>query len=181
MTTTTTSTERPALTRARAAAAAAAALLGVNGALGLLGDVNDHTTGLGMLSEVSAGLAFLAGAIALAVLTPVTGWRGVLWWLAPVGLTIAGATMVGVPVFGSEPVEWLFVVAVLPTFVGLVAAGILGSRRLWPWWTGAGLALFLPVMFTLPWNSFWMAAVWMAVAVTAAPRPGAASRLPSTA
>jgi len=155
----------------RALAWAAAAVLGVNGVIGLAGDVDDHTTALGLASELTAGLAFVLGAVALALLTPVRGWRRVLWSLAPLGLTVAGLTMLGVSVIGSEPAEWLFVVAVLPTFVGLVAAGVLGSGRCWPWWTGAGLAVFLPVMFALPLNSFVMALVWVAVATTARVRP----------
>jgi hypothetical protein len=154
---------------ARVAALTAALMLLVNGVVGLAGDVDDHTTGLGLISEITAGVAFLAGAVALGLLRPVGGWRGFLWWLAPTGLTIAGLTMVGVPVIGSEPAEWLFVVAVLPTFVGLVAAGILGTGRVWPWWTGAGVALLLPVMFILPLNSFVMAAIWLAIGLPGRP------------
>ena len=91
-----------------------------------------------------------------------------LWLLAPAGLTVAGVTMIGVVVTGSEPAEWLFVASVLPTFIGLVAAGVIGARRgVWPWWTGAGVAVFLPVMFLVPFNSFVMAAIWLAVALTA--------------
>ena len=157
---------------AEGAAVAAALLLVANGVIGLLGDVDDHTAGLGLLSEVTAGVAFLGGAVALALLCPVTGLRRVLWWLGPVGMTVTGATMIGVPVIGSEPAEWLFVVAVLPTLVGTVSAGVLGAGRLWPWWTGAGLALLLPVMFLLPFNSFVMAAIWFTVGrVVRAERP----------
>lgn len=158
----------------RIAAGTAAALLLGNGLVALAGDVDDHTTGLGLLSEVTAGLSFLAGAVALAVLVPVAGWRALLWWLGPAGLALAGLTMVGVPIVGSEPPDWLFVLAVLPTFVGLVAAGVLGTGRRWPWWTGAGLAAFLPIMFLLPAsaNGFAMALVWLAVALTASSRAG---------
>ncbi|UMG91994.1 hypothetical protein [Nocardioides sp. TF02-7] len=131
------------------------------------GDDSDHFTGLGLLSELTAGAAFVAAAVALVALTPVTGWRGLLWWLAPAGLTVAGGTMLAVPVVGQEPAEWLFVLAVLPTFVGLVAAGVLGTRRVWPGWVGAGVALLLPIMFLLPLNGFLMAVVWTSVAVTA--------------
>ncbi|MFA9429201.1 hypothetical protein [Egicoccus sp. AB-alg2] len=158
---------------ARLAALAATAMLVTNGFVALAGDVDEHTTGLGLVSEVTAGLAFLAGAVALALIVPVTGWRALLWWLAPTGMTLAGLTMVSVPVAGSEPPDWLFVLAVLPTFVGLVAAGVLGTGRRWPWWTGAGVAAFLPIMFLLPpfANGFGMALVWLAVALAADPGP----------
>jgi hypothetical protein len=165
---------------ARWSAALAAGVFLANGVIGLVGnDVSDHSTGAGLLSELTAGLGFLAAAVALALLTPVTGWRRLLWWLAPSGLTVAGLTMVGVTVIGSEPAEWLFVVAVLPTFVGLLAAAVLGTGRAWPWWTGLGLALFLPVMFLLPFNAFVMALVWLLVAATARARCCACSSRPS--
>jgi hypothetical protein len=156
----------------RIAAATATAMLTVNGLVALAGDVDDHTAGLGLVSEVTAGISFLAGAAALALFVPVAGWRALLWWLAPAGMTIAGITMISVPIVGTEPPDWLFVLAVLPTFVGLVAAGVLGTGRRWPWWTGAGLAAFLPVMFLLPpyANGFTMALIWLAVALTAAHR-----------
>jgi hypothetical protein len=157
----------PRVAPARAAASLAAVALLANAAIGLLGDVDDHTIGLGMLSEVTAGFAFLAGAAALALLAIGSGWRRLLWLLAPVGMTIAGLTMAAVPIIGSEPGEILFVLAVVPTFVGLVAAGLLGAGRRWPWWTGAGLALFLPIMFLAPLNSVLMTLVWGAVALTA--------------
>lgn len=155
------------------AAAAAAALLAAEGVVALLAgdDLGDHTTGLGLLSEALVGLAFLAAAVALAPLTPRGGVRRVLWALAPLGLSVAGATMLGVTVVGAEPVEWLFLAAVLPTFVGTVAAGVIGARAgRWPWWTGVALALFLPMMFTLPFNSWVMAVVLGAVAVAVRPR-----------
>jgi hypothetical protein len=87
-------------------------------------------------------------------------------------MTLAGLTMVGVPIVGSEPPDWLFVVAVAPTFVGLVAAAVLGAGRRWPWWTGAGVAAFLPLMFLLPpeVNGFAMALVWLTVGLTTTPR-----------
>lgn len=66
-------------------------MLIVNGVLALLVDVNDHTTGLGLLSEVTAGAAFLAGALTLA-LVPISGRLALLGWLAPAGLAIAGLT-----------------------------------------------------------------------------------------
>lgn len=160
---------------ARRAAWAAVLALGVNALIGALSDAEtllDHSRGAGALSEITAGMAFLAGAVALHVLTPVSGWRRGLWMLAPLGLAIGGLTMVAVPVAGAEPPTWLFLLAVLPTLVGTVAAGVLGTReRLWPWWTGVALSLFLPIMFTLPFNSLVMAAVWASVAATAG-RPG---------
>ena len=82
---------------------------------------------------------FLAGAAALAFAAAVRGWRPWLWWLAPVGMTIAGLTMIGVPL--------------MPTFLGQVAAGVLGIPRRWPWWTGVGVALLMPIMFLLPLNT----------------------------
>ena len=156
---------RPVL--ARVWAAVAAALLLGNGALGVSGaDLSDHFVGLGLVSEVTAGLAFLAGAASLALVVPVGGWRAWLWWLAPLGMSLAGLTMVGVPLTGSEPAAWLFLLAVVPTFVGQVAAGMIGARRLWPWWVGVGIALQLPVMFLVPFNSLLMAVAWVAVALT---------------
>jgi hypothetical protein len=152
---------------ARPAAALAAGLLVVNGSIGFSGaDLSDHMHGVGLVSEVTAGLAFLAGAVALALAQPVAGWRAWLWWLAPAGMAIAGATMVGVPLVGSEPAGWLFLLAVVPTFVGQVAAGLLGTGRRWPWWVGAGVALQLPIMFLVPLNGFVMAAAWAALAFT---------------
>ena len=160
--------------RARAAAALAVPLLLVDGVIMLVaGDaLSDHSRGPGLWSEFVVGLAFLAGAVALAGLTPTSGTLRRAWLLGPAGLAVAGLTMIGVVLTGSEPAEWLFALAVLPTFVGLVLDGIFGVRRgVWPWWTGAGVALFLPVMFIAPYNSFVMAAIWLAVACTAR-RPG---------
>lgn len=148
---------------ARAAAATAAVLLVLEGMLSVVVGVDDHTDAWGAVSEVVAGLAFLSGAISLALYVPVSGWRAVLWWLAPAGLALSGLTMLSVPVVGAEPAEWLFVLAVLPCFIGTVSAGVLGIGRRWPWWVGAALAAFLPIMFLLPYNSFLMALVWMGV------------------
>jgi hypothetical protein len=165
-------------------ALAAAGVLVVNGAVGLIAPdtVGDHSTGAGLVSELTAGAAFLLAAISLVLLTPAVGTGRseragkALWLLAPAGLAVAGLTMVGVVLTGSEPGEWLFVAAVLPTFIGLVAAGVIGSRRgVWPWWTGVGVAVFLPVMFLVPFNSFVMAGIWLAVALTVA-RPAAIRR-----
>jgi hypothetical protein len=169
---------------ARHFALATAGVLVVNGAVGLIAAdaVGDHSTGAGLVSELTAGAAFLLAAITLVLLTPDPGpgrrerVGKALWLLAPAGLTVAGLTMVGVVLTGSEPGEWLFVAAVLPTFIGLVAAGVIGSRRrVWPWWTGVGVAVFLPVMFLVPYNSFVMAAIWLGVALTVV-RPAAIRR-----
>ena len=169
----TTRTTTRLLTPARSAAWTAAAFLLAGGTVALLADADtlaDHTSGAGAVSEAVTGLAFLAGAVALTLLTPVSGWRRAVWALAPAGLTISGLTMVLVPLLGTEPPGWLFLLGVVPSFVGLIAAAALGSRRRWPWWTGLGLALFLPIMFLLPFNSVPMAAVWAAVALTARQR-----------
>lgn len=158
------------LTVARSAAAAAALFLLANGVVALMSDpatLSDHTRGAGAVSELTVGLAFLAGAVSLLALTPVSGWRRWLWMLPPFGLAVGGATMIGVPLFGAEPPAWLFVLAVVPIFVGMIAVGILGSSRVWPWWTGVSVALFLPIMFTVPFNGLFMMAVWLSVAMTA--------------
>lgn len=157
------------LKAARAGAAAAAGLLLVGGIVALMSDpvtLADHSQGAGALSELTTGLAFVAGALALAALTPVRGWRRVLWMLAPFGLAVGGLTMVGVPIVGAEPPGWLFLLAVAPILVGMIAAGVIGTRRVWPWWTGVGVALFLPIMFAMPLNSLFMSGVWACVALT---------------
>jgi hypothetical protein len=151
-------------------AATAAGALVINSVVGLLAssdELNDHTRGLGALSEVTAGAAFLAGAAALALFTPVRGWRAAAWWLAPFGLTVAGASMLAAPVTGAEPPFWLFLLAVIPSFLGLIAAGVLGTGRRWSWWAGLGLALFLPTMFIVPINGPLLAAIWAGVALSA--------------
>lgn len=173
-TTTAQSTTVDHLPPARTAAWVAAICLFANGLLALFYDVatlSDHTRGPGMISRITTGLAFVAGAGSLALLTPVTGWRRWLWTAGPAGLALAGATMLAVPVVGAEPPPWLFLLAVVPTLFGTVAAGVLGAKKgTWPWWTGTGLALLLPIMFTLPFNGFLMAGVWMAIALTARSR-----------
>lgn len=151
----------------RMSAAAAAALLIANGAVSLFGgDLTDHTRGPGMATEILTGLSFLAGAAALASAARVHGWRAWLWWLAPLGMTIAGLTMVGVPLAGAEPPTWLFIAGALPTFIGQVAVGVLGIPNRWPWWTGVGVALLMPIMFLAPFNTAFMTIVWIAVALT---------------
>lgn len=154
---------------ARAGAAAAVAFLLVNGIVALMADaeaLHDHSRGAGALSELTVGLAFLAGAVSLVALTPVRGWRRALWLLAPFGLVVGGVTMVGVAIVGAEPPGWLFVLGVAPLLVGMIAAGVIGTGRVWPWWTGLGVALFLPIMFTMPLNGLLMSAVWASVALT---------------
>lgn len=158
---------------ARGAATISALVLLANGAISAVADsatLDDHGSGLGALSEITAGASFVAAAVAIALLRPVSGWRGALWSLAPFGLAVAGVTMLVVPVFG-EPSDWLFVIAVLPTFVGMIVAGVVGSGRVWRWWTGVGVALFLPMMFTVPLNSLLMALVMVGVASSTRRRP----------
>lgn len=155
---------------ARIAAAFAALFLLANGAVALAGDpasLADHTRGAGAASEMTTGLAFLSGAVCLQWLTPVAGWRRLLWSLAPIGLAVGGVTMVAVPLSGAEPPGWLFLATVACILVGMTAAAVLGTRRVWPWWTGVAVALFLPAMFLVPLaNGLVMMLVWVAVAAT---------------
>lgn len=81
--------------------------------------------------------------------------------------------MIGVPAVGEEPPAWLFLLGLVPSFFGLIAVGVLGTRRVWPWWTGVALALFLPIMFLVPFNNIPMAAVWVLAALTAGRRGNA--------
>lgn len=74
--------------------------------------------------------------------------------------------MLAVPVIGAEPPFWLFLLAVVPSFLGMIAAGILGTGRRWSWWAGLGLALFLPIMFIVPINGTVLAAIWSGVALS---------------
>ena len=67
---------------------------------------------------------------------------------------------------GAEPPTWLFIAGALPTFIGQVAVGVLGIPSRWPWWTGVGVALLMPIMFLAPFNTAFMAIVWIAVALT---------------
>ena len=161
-------TTRPA--SARPVALVAVAALAVDAVVSAVAGpdaLSDHMRGAGAVSEVAVGLAFLACAATLVLLRPVAGWRGLLRWLGPVGLALGGVIMVCVPAVGSEPPGPLVDLALLPALVGMVAAGIVGTtRRVWPWWTGLGVALFLPVMFTAPYNSVLMALIWLAVAST---------------
>jgi hypothetical protein len=163
-------------TPARRSALVAVAALAVEAVVSVVAGpdaMNDHMRGAGAVSEVAVGIAFVACAATLVLLRPVAGWRGLLWWLGPVGLSVAGIVMLAVPVVGSEPPSWLVDLAVLPALVGMVTAGIVGTTaRVWPWWTGLGVALFLPVMFAAPFNGLLMAGIWLAVALTAGRRTG---------
>ncbi|WP_430647703.1 hypothetical protein [Agromyces sp. GXS1127] len=162
---------------ARTAAWIAAALFigqfGVGAAAALTGiDVGDHGNALGRASEALTGLAFLAGAVAIAALAP----RGALltaWIPGIAGLAASGATMVWVVATGAEPAIEVFLAEVALTALGLVAAGVLGAlrRRVWPWWVGTGVALIIPIMFLVPLNAIPLALVWAAVALTAHPDP----------
>lgn len=170
---------------AAAAAAAAVALLG-DLAVGLAAPAatSDHSQGAGRVSEALVGLAFVLGAVALAALVPHLGrWGRALWWLAVAGLAAMGVTMLAVVVTGTEPPSVLVTAETLATFVGMVAAGVMGARRgVWPWPVGAGLALFLPLMFLAPLNALFMTAVWLGVAACAGRRgPARANAAPATA
>jgi hypothetical protein len=156
----------PPLTRS--AGLLAALLLLAEAALGLAApdQMGDHTTGMGRLSEALAGAAFVVGALALLPLVP-AGRSRVLFGLAPIGLATSGLTMVSVVVVRSEPAEWLFLVAVAALLVGTISAGVIGARRgTWPLWTAVCVALFVPVMFLVPFNSVVLAAAFVAVALS---------------
>jgi len=164
-----------AVVPARRHAAAAASTVA---ALALLGDavvaaaapdqMGDHSQGAGRVSELLVAAAFLAGALALVLLAPAGRAHRALWLLAPAGLAVAGLTMLGVVLTGAEPPEWLFLVAIAPTAVGMVAAAVIGVRaRIWSWPVAVGVAAFLAIMFFLPFNSVLMALVWGTVALAA--------------
>jgi hypothetical protein len=173
---------RPITLRRRTAATAAglaAVLLLVGAAIALLAPENlaDHSRGAGRLSELVTGLAFLAGAVTLVLLAPDGAPRRPLWMLAPAGLAITGLSMLGVVVTGTEPPEWLFLLAVGTTLVGMVVAAVIGTRAgTWTWPVAVAVALYLPVMFLLPWNSVVMALIWLALALAALGRSGFAGR-----
>jgi hypothetical protein len=129
--------------------------------------LSDHSAGPGRLSELMSGLAFLAMAVALVPLAPEAGRRRWLFSLAPMGLALCGLAMVGVVLTGHEPPLAVFLVSVLTALVGCVTAAFIGHRDgTWPWWTAAGVALVLPVLFLAPLNSLVLALVWVLVAVT---------------
>jgi hypothetical protein len=168
----------PPLTRTAGLLAALLLLAEAALALAVPDQMGDHTTGLGRLSEALAGAAFIAGAAALLPLVP-HGRSRILFGLAPVGLGTAGLTMVSVVMVRSEPVEWLFLLAVGALLIGTISAGIIGVRRgLWPLWTGVAVALLVPVLFLAPLNSVFLAAIFAAVAISTT-APGTASQTPS--
>ncbi|WP_353828933.1 hypothetical protein [Agromyces sp. SYSU T0242] len=164
---------RRALARSAAwiAVALYAAQFAVGAAAALGGfDIDDHAQGLGAASEGLGGLAFVAGAVALAVLAP-RGARLAAWLPAVIGLGASGGTMAWVAATGIEPPVELFLAEVSLTAIGLVVVGVLGAlrRRVWPWWVGIAVALLIPVMFLVPANSIPLALAWTAVALTARP------------
>jgi hypothetical protein len=149
------------------ASLAAVALLLAGGIIALIApeQMDDHSAGLGRLSEALAGLALLAGAMALAPLTPRGIVVRILWLLGVIGLAGVGLTMLSVVVTTVEAPEAVVLAVVGLAALGLIAAGIIGiMRRIWPWWVGVAVALLVPIMFLLPYNSFFMAAVWALVA-----------------
>lgn len=159
--------------RARAGAAAAVAA----GALMLAefvvavtasGDLHDHSTGAGRLSEGLVGLAFVAGALALACWVPDGGLvQRLLCLPAVIGAAATGAVMLLITATGEEVSESITTVVVLVTLVGLVVHGLVGWRaRTWPLWAGLALGALMLVMFLVPnpANSAVMALTWLAVA-----------------
>lgn len=157
--------------RSRAVASAAyvaAALLGASAIVGALmpGEVSDHATRAGRLSEALAGSAFVAAAAALALLAPDGRRARTLFVPGAIATALVGLTMWGVTLTGQEPPEPWVTILVLVQFAGLVGAGVVGWRvRRWPWWVAVLLALFLPVMFLVPnpVNAVVMALVWVSV------------------
>lgn len=60
------------------------------------GQMGDHSTGVGRLSEGLVGRSFVAGAVALAALLPRGPWNRTVWIAGIVGLLSSGLTMVAV-------------------------------------------------------------------------------------
>jgi hypothetical protein len=153
-------------------------------ALALLGDatvsllhpdaLTDHASGAGRLSELLSGVAFVAMAVALLPPTRAITRRRWLFAAAPVGLGLCGLVMVAVVVTGHEPHVAVFLVSVTLSLVGCVAAAVIGQRSgVWPWVTATGVAMVLPILFLVPFNSLVLAGVWAMVAVsTRLPRSG---------
>ncbi|GAA4560787.1 hypothetical protein [Planotetraspora kaengkrachanensis] len=128
--------------------------------------VSDHTAGAGLVSEALLGVAFLTAALALVFFLPrrVPARVACLPGIAASALT--GVAMLGVTVTGEEWPEPIVTVLVLVNLAGLVAQGVIGWRaRVWPWWAGLLVSLFLPAMFFLPnpVNSVTMALIWAGV------------------
>jgi hypothetical protein len=107
--------------------------------------ISDHSSGAGRLSEALLGIAFLTAAVALVLFLP----RGVparvtsLPGIAATALT--GVAMLSVTVTGEEWPEPIVTALVLVNLVGLIAQGVIAWRtRVWPWWVGLLVSLFLP-------------------------------------
>jgi hypothetical protein len=157
---------------ALSAAIAAALFLIVNAVLAAIAPeaMGDHSTGPGRISEALAGLSFIAGGLAIAALVPTGAFARAVWILAVAGCAACGITMLAVVVSTVEPPAEVVMVEVAVTAIALIVTAIVGGiRRVWPWWVAAGVALLLPIMFLLPLNSIFMAAIWLAVAIWARP------------
>jgi hypothetical protein len=150
------------------AAYATAILIAAEAVVSTVGseNISDHSSGPGRLSEALLGIAFLTAAVALMLFLP----RGVaarvtsLPGIAATALT--GVAMLSVTVTGEEWPEPIVTALVLVNLVGLIAQGVIGWRtRVWPWWAGLLVSLFLPAMFFLPnpLNSVVMALIWAGV------------------
>ncbi len=156
-----------ARTLARTAALVAAVFLLANMVLAIVapGQMGDHATAAGRLSEGLVGLSFIAGAAALLPLLPQPATARWFWLLGIAGLAASGLTMLAVFATTLEPPFQLFLAEVAVTAPALVGIAVSGVRRgNWPWWVGLGIALLLPIMFLLPLNSMIMAIVWIVAA-----------------
>ncbi|HEX5534967.1 MAG TPA: hypothetical protein VFX33_14600 [Actinomycetales bacterium] len=137
------------------------------------GDLADHSSGAGRLSEALVGLAFVAGAAALALWLPSGRLRRGLCLPAVVGTCLTGLIMLLITVTGREVSETWTTIVVLLTLVGQVVQGVVGWRaRVWPLWAGLLLGALMLVMFLVPnpANSAGMAAVWLLLALVVARR-----------
>jgi hypothetical protein len=129
----------------------------VDAALGLVADVDDHTRGAGLVSEVLFALAVVLVAVAVAAIQAVharaaEGWADRFAWaghrLAVVALTIAAAVALSVPIRGEEPPDAVSTPVVLGALIGLLVFGIAAAViRVVPWWAGLVVAFFFPVLF----------------------------------
>ena len=149
------------------AAIAAAVLLVANAVIALIApdQMDDHSAGLGRLSEGLAGFSFVAGAIGLAALTPRGTLVRVFWVIGVLGLLAVGLIMLAVVVTTVEAPEGIVLAVVGLAVLGLIAVAIIGIKRgIWPWWVGVPVALLIPIMFLIPFNSVIMAAIWVLVA-----------------
>lgn len=150
-----------------AAALLAAALLLANAVVGFIApdQVADHSTGAGQLSEALAGLSFIAGAVAILPLMPRGTVTRIIWVIGIVSLLAFGLTMLSVVLTGVEPSSEIVLVVTALIALALIGVGVVGiMRRIWPWWVGIALALLVPIMFFVPFNSVFMAVVWVLVA-----------------